>query len=180
MSARAWIGGDVALDRCSLDELHTQATVLFTGATDVVGGDRLHAHVTLLYHGHARSEGLELVFNRHNLAEKHLHGVVDSVRAIDVPERKVHCIVLGIACDAAQDLHATVKAEVFLETGETSTMGPHLGPNGEHLYRYDYQPHITLAHYASSEALAADSAALQQAVEKWVGRVVDIGPFVIH
>lgn len=176
MSAKAWIGGDIAVDGVSNDELHARALAAMPNAAWHI--DAADYHMTLLYHGHPASAGLESVLDAHNLAAVTLRGKILDIEAIVTADGVF--IVLSVNCADAQALHARVRADVTIATGEEPRMKPHLGPGGAHVHRYDYHPHITLAKYANPVLLEPDREALAREADACRGRAVTIGPFRIH
>lgn len=176
MSDKAWIGGDIVVDGVGNDELHARVLAAMPNAAWHTGAAEYH--MTLLYHGHPASAGLASVLDVHNLAAVTLRGQILDIEAIETADGVF--IVLSVDCADAQALHARVRADVQLATGEEPRMKPHLGPDGAHVHLYDFHPHITLAKYDSVDALEADRAALAREADACRGRAVTIGPFRIH
>ena len=176
MSSKAWIGGDVAIDGATNDELHARVQLALPGA--MWHTDAADYHLTLLYHGHPASRGLASVCDVHELDKVTMRGEIDDIEAI-VTADGVY-IVLSVRCADAQALHARVRADVMLATGEEPRMKPHLGPDGAHVHHYDFHPHITLAKYTDAAALEPDRAAVAREADACRGRAVTIGPFRLH
>lgn len=176
MSTKAWIGGDVAIEGITSDELYARVSQTLAGAAwHTAAADY---HMTLLYHGHPRSLGLASVFETAALDTVVLRGTIRDIEAIVTADGVF--IVLSVHCADAQALHARVRADVQAATGEEPRMKPHLGPDSTHVHLYDFHPHITLAKYDSIDALEADRAALAREADACRGRAVTIGPFRIH
>lgn len=176
MSAKAWIGGDIAVDGVTNDELHARVLATLPNATWHTGA--ADYHMTLLYHGHPASAALESVLEEHNLVATILRGHINDIEAIVTADGVF--IVLSVVSTDAQALHARVRADVTLATGQEPRMKPHLGPGETHMYRYDYHPHITLAKYVDPTLLEPDRAALAREADACRGRAVTIGPFRLH
>ena len=176
MSAKAWIGGTIALDDAQMVELRAWATDTLPHATWHPPIERIH--LTLLYHGHAESAGLRAVFARHRLDAVTEAGHISDIEAVFTDDGAVF-VVLRVDSQPLQELHRTVRADVVDETGEMPLMKPHLAPDGSHVHRYDYSPHVTLARYATAELFELDRARLQQHVGTWKGRGLTVGPFRI-
>lgn len=176
MSKKAWFGGEVALDDTQLGDLRGWVGDTLPHATWQVPIDRFH--VTLLYHGHPESDGLRAVFARHHLDTVSERGTISDIEAVFTDDGAVF-VVLRVDAPPLQELHHAVRADVVHETGELSLMKPHLAPDGSHVHRYDYSPHVTLARYATADLFELDREQLQQRVNEWKGRGLTVGPFAI-
>lgn len=185
----SYISGSVAINQLTVGEtavllcdwaktyaVHAEKTVKLPGEKET------GLHITVLYHGYPSTFRLENACR--SLAFETLSsffGTVKGLFQVRVPERNIFVLALDVDCPALQDYYPIVRSAVQKATGEESKMDPHLGPNGEHLYKNDFHPHITLAYYKCAADMDADVAAgILNALDALKGATVTIGPFVLH
>lgn len=110
-------------------------------------------HATVLYHGKV---GAKELFDA-KLEEKHNSAFVGQFRALERHSNGPrHHLTAAFVCTPLQELHMAMRADTQRISGVPSTQAPHVGPNGEHLHKYDVNPHIALAEYATREEMDAD------------------------
>jgi 2'-5' RNA ligase len=103
-------------------------------------------HITLLYHGHAPTPEFCAALAPHVHTSVVYPAIALGVQKLEAPNARA--LVLAFECEALQDLHASIRADVIAATRQTPMMTPHAG-----VHKHSFQPHMTLALFDSAEAL---------------------------
>ena len=111
-------------------------------------------HVTVLYQGKAEKDKFK-AYMRDLDVPAQFSGKLSGFQSVRISENK-GVVVLRIDCEPLQDFHAALRDGAFRATGAKAEMGLHTGPGGEHCFKHDYSPHITLATYSDLAKMDRD------------------------
>lgn len=184
---KVWVSASVCIGKQTFsntaENLAKIAESVTPGASKRVcplGGSGLEPHVTVLYHGHPKSEAFVEQCKKHIVPDKTFSGRVRDLYVVRDHKASVFCLVLDIDCEELQDFYATFRGAVEAATGETSKQRPHVGPNGEHLVKNDYRPHITIAHWETEQSMDKDLFDAMSVFGHFINQQVFIGGIRVH